>query len=83
MDLNEISIKEKIKVEIERFKKFQRVLLNHAEKIEVASIDIQNYAKFILRDGKDTEKRELLGCFKSKIILNNKKLTLEEREENN
>ena len=77
IDLNEISIKEKIKVEVERFKKFQRVLLNHTEKIEIADIDIQNYIRFILRDGKDTEKRELLGCLRSKVILKNKIISLE------
>ena len=72
IDLNELNIKEKIKVEVERFKKFQRVLLNRKEEIQIQDIDIRAYTKYILRDGKDIEKRELLGCLKSGIFLKNK-----------
>ena len=76
IDLDEIGIKEKIKSEVERMKKFQRVLLNTKEKIEINDIDIRNYAKYILKEASDLEKRELLGCLKSKIALNNKKIQL-------
>ncbi len=76
INLNELEIKEKIKEEIERFKKFQRVVVGSKEKFKVRDIDIRNYSKYILRDGSDIEKRELLGCFNSKIILSNKLITL-------
>lgn len=51
-------------------------LLGIKEKIKVDDVDIRNYAKFVLREGQDLEKRELLGCFKSKIFLNNKVISL-------
>lgn len=76
MDLNEIGIKDKIKREVERFKKFQRTLLGIKEPIAVADIDIRNYARFILREGDDVEKRELLSCLKSKISLKEKRIEL-------
>lgn len=76
INLDEIGIKEKIKTEVERFKKFQRVILGISEKIEIKEIDIRNYVKFILRDGEDIEKRELLGCLRSKIILKDKTIHL-------
>ena len=76
IDLDEIGLKEKIKNEVERFKKFQQVLLGKKEKIEVSNIDIRNYAKYILRDGTDTEKRELLSCFKSQITFKDKKISI-------
>jgi site-specific DNA recombinase len=76
VDLNEIGIKDKIKREVERFKKFQRILLGVSEPIDIADVDIRNYAKFILNEGEDFEKRELLSCLKSKISLNNKLVTL-------
>ncbi len=76
IDIDEIGIKEKIKTEVERFKKFQQVVLGSKKKIVVADIDIRNYAKYILRESKDIEKRELLGCLRSKIILNNKQITI-------
>lgn len=40
-------------------------------------IDIRNYAKYILKEGTVYEKRELLSCLKTKLILNNKELRLE------
>ncbi len=74
INIDEIGIKEKVKAEVERIKKFNSSLLAIKEKIKIEDVDIRNYAKFVLRDGQDVEKRELLGCFKSKIQLNNKKI---------
>lgn len=76
IDLNEIEIKEKIKEEIERFKKFQQIFMGTSKKINVGKIDIRNYAKYVLREGKDIEKRELLGCIKGGIKLNNKQISM-------
>lgn len=76
IDLDEIGIKEKMKAEVERIKKFQRVILGSKEKIEVKDIDIRNYAKYVLREATDLEKRELLGCLRSQIKLSNKIISL-------
>lgn len=76
MDINEIGIKEKLKIEVERIKRFNTSLLGIKEKIQIADVDIRNYAKFILREGQVLEKRELLGCLRNEIILNNKKVCL-------
>jgi hypothetical protein len=40
-------------------------------------IDIKNYAKYLLREGTIVEKRDLLECLKSKLILLDKKINLE------
>lgn len=76
INLDEIGIREKIKNEVTRLKKFQQGVLGIKDKIEVGEIDIRNYTKFILREGSDQEKRELLGCLKSKLLLSNKLITL-------
>jgi site-specific DNA recombinase len=76
IDIDEIGIKEKLKIEVEKIKKFNSSMLGIKEKINIEDIDIRNYAKYVLRDGVDSEKRELLGCLKSEIILNNKKVIL-------
>jgi DNA invertase Pin-like site-specific DNA recombinase len=76
IDINEIQIKEKIKAKIEDIKKFNSMVLGKIDKIVIVDVDIRNYAKYILRDGSILEKRELLGCFKSQIALNNKKIML-------
>lgn len=76
--LDEIGMKEQIKNEIERHKKFQSGLLGIKEKtVKAADIDIRNYAKYILRDGTTEEKRELLGCLRSKVFLSNKRIRVE------
>lgn len=77
IDLNEIGMKDKIKIEVERFKKFQKMLLGQTDKIEIQDIDLRNFAKFTLKEGKNTEKRDLLECLRSKIILKNKKIETE------
>ena len=80
IDIDEIGIKEKIKNELARFKKFQQVVLGIKEKIVIKDIDIRNYARYILRHGTITEKRELLSCLKSKLILKNKQIYLEKEK---
>lgn len=52
------------------------MLLGKNEKVEVGQVDIRNFAKFILREGEDFEKRELLGCLKGKIQLSEKTISL-------
>lgn len=76
IDLDEIGMKDSIKNELTRFNRFQKGLLGIKGDIHVEELDIRNYAKYILRDGRDYEKRELLSCFKSKIIVKNKKILL-------
>lgn len=76
ININEIGMKEKIKLEIERMKKFQSSLLGIKQQIQINDVDIRAYTKFILKDGTAEEKRELLTCFKSKIVLKNKTISL-------
>jgi len=76
LNLNEIEIKEKIKADVERFSKLQRFLLGTKEKIDIPSIDIRGYAKFVFKEGTNAEKRGLLECLKSKIYLAKKTISL-------
>ena len=77
ISLNEIEVKEKIKADIEQFSKMQKFFLGTKEKISVPSIDIRGYAKYVLKEGTNEEKREILSCLKSRIYLAEKKITLE------
>ena len=78
LDLDEIGMKEKIKTEIEKHRKFQSSFLGEKPKvIKTTDIDIRNYAKYVLREGTAIEKRELLSCLRSKILLSEKKLRVE------
>jgi DNA invertase Pin-like site-specific DNA recombinase len=76
INLDEIGMKDQIKNEVTRYNRFQKGILGIRGEVEVKDLDIRNYAKYILRDGRDYEKRELLSCLRSKVILNNKKVFL-------
>jgi site-specific DNA recombinase len=74
--LDEIAMKEKIREEVQRIKRFQSSLLGKKDEMETTDIDIRNYTKYILRDGKIEEKRELLSCLRSRILLKGRLLFL-------
>lgn len=74
IDINEIDIKDKIRKEVTRHKKFERSLLGTTSKIKVDDIDIRNYSKYLLKEGSLIEKRELLSCFKSEVFLKQKSI---------
>ncbi|MCX6716448.1 MAG: recombinase family protein, partial [Candidatus Taylorbacteria bacterium] len=77
VSLDEIGMKEKIKAEIERHKRFQSGLLGIKENtVKVNEIDMRNYAKYLLREGTQWEKRELLTCLRSKIVMNNRQVRI-------
>ena len=77
IDLDEIGMKERIKTEIERHRKFQSGLLGEKPRvIKTTDIDIRNYGKHILREGGILEQREILTCLRSKIVMNNKEVRI-------
>jgi DNA invertase Pin-like site-specific DNA recombinase len=78
IDINEIGIKDQFEDEVNRFYKFSKGILgttgNDFEKQK--DLDIRSYAKYVLKEGSIMEKREVLGCLKSKLIMSDKKITL-------
>ncbi len=79
IDINEIGMRHKYEQEVERLQKFQRSFMMDADKKSkpVKQIDLRSYAKYVLKDGSTIEKRELMACIKSKLVLTRKVLTLE------
>ena len=76
VSLDELGVRARIEEEIKRFNKFRSGVLGHKQdKIEI-DVDVRNYTKYLLREGTLIEKRELLGCLKSKLFLKDKKITL-------
>jgi hypothetical protein len=78
VDLDELGVREKIKQEIIRINKFNTEVLGNKKEKNDIEIDIRNYVKFILTQGTILEKRELLGCLKSRMMLKDKKIYLKE-----
>ncbi len=70
-------IRKKLEAEIERHKKFHSGIMGKAdESYSVQDADIRNYAKYVLKEAPAMEKRELLSCLKSKLVLKDKKIDL-------
>ena len=77
-DPNAVQIK--FEEELKRYNKFHRGVLgisnnskNHKD------IDLKTYAKYILKEGSKDEKRELLGCLESRISIEHKTLSLNQK----
>jgi hypothetical protein len=66
----------KIEEEIARYNKFRIGVLGAKKKDRATAIDVRTYAKYLLKDGTITEKRELLACLKSSLILTNRTVEL-------
>jgi site-specific DNA recombinase len=77
VDFNWIAMREKFEAEVERLRKFQRAFVGANDAKPRKDIDLCDYAKYILKDGSLTEKRELLLCIKSKFVLTQGVLTVE------
>lgn len=77
IDLDKSGIKKKLEVEIERHKKFHSGIMGKPnEEYSAKDADVRNYAKYLLTEGSVFEKRDLLGCLKSKINLKDKQIIL-------
>jgi hypothetical protein len=77
VNINELGMKQKLEDEIARFNIFQRSVLGSTDKVKNREyMDIRNYAKYILKEGSVSEKRELLGNLRSRIVYKDKTLTL-------
>ena len=77
IDLDEIGMRAKIEEEVARYNKFRIGVLGMKTKDRNSAIEVRNYAKYLLKEGTITEKRELLACLKSTLVLKDRKVTLQ------
>src|SRR3989339_182033 len=69
LEISQIGIQHKFEEELKRYNKFHRSVLGSTPaSSKHKEIDLRTYAKYILREGTNEEKRELMGCFKSLIV---------------
>ncbi len=82
IDFNRKGTFEKLKQEVERFNKFSEIMSGgDTKKISSKRADIKSYAKYVLREGKPEEKRELLSNLQTKLILKDKTISTEDDHE--
>ena len=77
INLDELGVKTRIEQEIARYNKFRVGVLGQKQEKTDMGVDARNYAKYLLREGTLIEKRELLSCLKSKLVLREKRIHLE------
>jgi len=76
VNLDEIGMRTKIEEELTRYNRFRMGVLGAKQKEKDIDIDVRNYAKYLLKEGSATEKRELLLCLKDTLMLKDKKISL-------
>lgn len=78
ISINELGMRHKLEDEIKRFNHFQKVVMKGDSKQAAteADVNIRTYAKYLLREGSVSEKRELLGNLRSRLIYRDKTIKL-------
>lgn len=80
VNINELGMRQKLEDEIRRFNKLQKIVNGKSGKelVEENEVNIRQYAKYLLKEGSVSDKRELLANLRSRLNYKDKKLTLTE-----
>lgn len=80
IDLDKIGISNRMKQDLDRHAKFQIAVLGIPPKDmpRKSQIDAKSYLKYILKYGAAAEKREILSCIKSTILMKDKRVWIAE-----
>ncbi len=81
IDLDKVGMKKKLQEEVSRYERFSSGILGQTMGMKVPKVDVRTYAKYLLKDGKTEEKRELLNCLRNKLTLKDGKVTLQKEAE--
>lgn len=78
VNINELGMRQKLEDEIRRFNKLQKIVNGRSGKelVEENDVNIRQYAKYLLKDGSTSDKRELLANLRSRLNYKDKKITL-------
>jgi hypothetical protein len=76
LSLNKVQLTSKLNSEIQKFKKLQAMFLGKEKTEKIETIDLKDYAKFVLKEGSVLEQRSVLECISSELILKSNKIQL-------
>lgn len=79
MSLDKSELKQKLQEEVARYALFQTGVLgvDLSQSKKQKDVSIKTFAKHMLKHGTMMQKREILSCIKSRILLKDKTLTME------
>lgn len=75
ISLDKVKLNAKLNTEIQKFKKLQAMFLGKKKTEEIESIDIRDYARFVLTEGTILEQRSVLECVSSGLTLSGSKIS--------
>ena len=79
IDMNELGLKVRLEDEVARYNKFQNMMgVINSTKVKTKTLNTRTFVKYVLKEGSIVEKRELLANMKSRLVITNKELTLQE-----
>ena len=73
--LEAIESQEALKVELDKFRRLSSAVMGYNDSPDQPEVNLHNFAKYILIEGKRDEKRALISCLKQTIFLKNKELS--------
>jgi DNA invertase Pin-like site-specific DNA recombinase len=78
VNINELGMRQKLEDEIRRFNKLQKIVngKSGASLVEEDDVNIRQYAKYLLKEGSVSDKRELLGSLRSRLNYKDKQITM-------
>ena len=78
VNINELGMRQKLEDEIRRFNKLQKIVNGRTGQalVEENDVNIRQYAKYLLKEGSVSDKRELLANLRSRLNYKDKKITL-------
>lgn len=77
IDINELGIKAKMEEEIKRFNHFQKSILGETSNLTIPEeTTTKNYLKYLLKEGRMEEKREVMGNLRGRMVYVDKHLDL-------
>lgn len=76
LELDELGARQVLEKEVSRYNKLRKTM-GSVEKDSADTMDLKKYAKYLLSEGTMEEKRGLLQHLKGKLLINDKKVTLE------
>ena len=76
VSLDKVKLNTKLNAEIQKFKKLQAMFLGKKKTEKIESIDIRDYARFVLTEGTVLEQRSILECISSVLTLNSGKISV-------
>jgi DNA invertase Pin-like site-specific DNA recombinase len=76
ISLDQVKLNVKLNAEIQKFKKLQAMFLGKKKTEKIETIDVRDYARFVLNEGSVLEQRSVLECMSSQMALNSGKIVL-------